>query len=147
MKKILKIMKKILKIAGVVLGVLLVALIVMVTVLTRDNRIAESPVKIAKCAGLELPAYIVLEKEDNYDRGASAWSCVEWKVKLETPLSVSFIKSIKDLIWKDLKWRRIGDMYIYNNVGMSEDAPEIHIVINSSTGVVTMSYSWFDMLF
>lgn len=149
----MKSIKKILIIAAFVIGSLIALFAVLVVTLmlsyTADNRIASSPDRIARNAGLKLPGYEVLDYSDNFDRGSSAWSCTEWTLSLKDPVPEKLREKLNLLSIRDGQWScdmsRGTYQYIRKLNGMN-DSPEVHIVIDMKARTVHMYYCWWDFL-
>lgn len=115
--------------------------------LTRDNRIATDPERIANEANFDLPAYIVVSQNDNMDRGASAWSSYSWDLILKEPLSEKNLKKLDKLVDKDSHWHSYQKddekVYIYD---IEEEDRIFSIEINVDKRKVYMYYEWWDIL-
>lgn len=120
-----------------------------------ENWIAKSPKRICKEAGFKLPSYIILEEEDNMERGSSSWSWYYWRIKLKKPLSEKDIQKLENLVEKDPNWKGSPhDIFEYKNYkdywepGYNSEidtfiSPQIHIVIYS-TDEISIKYYWND---
>ena len=123
-----------------------------------SNWIAKSPERICKSVDLKLPPYEIIEEENNMNRDASSWSWYQWTVKTKKTLSENEIQKLEMLVKTDPNWK--GSRYDsfeyknYKNFGepgydMDYDtfiSPQILINV-SSTGYITISYTWQDYFF
>ena len=111
-----------------------------------DNRIAKDPSLIADEANFYLPDYTVVDKSDNMERSASAWSSYSWKLKLNNPLSEKKIEELNKLVKTDTNWSYDSSKHIYKYVFEEEGSKSISIEIIVDSGLINMEYSWWDML-
>ena len=113
--------------------------------LTRDNRIAKDPTRIAKEAHFDLPAYDVIFQENNMDRNASAWSAYMWDLKLKEPLDEKIKGKLDRLVRKDPRWVYNPDNKTYSYVSEETDRT-LTIQIRVMDKMVSMDYDWWDIL-
>ena len=113
--------------------------------MTRDDRIATDPEKIADEADFDLPAYRVISQDDNMERGSSAWSAYEWELQLQEPLSEKDINKLKKLVEKNTEWTYDSDNRTYR-YRHEEEERYFSIIIDSVEGKVYMDYNWWDIL-
>ena len=113
----------------------------------KDEWIARHPSVIARMAGFSLPAYTVVEKADNMDRVASAWSEYQWELQLKEPLSEKKKKKLDRLVKKDPEWtyQQNEHAYMYDHSGWDDFSYSISVTVAEQR--VTLSYYWYDMLF
>ena len=134
---------------GSVLALVVVLILVAVVgflILTRDNRIAKDPSRIAKDAGFDLPSYVVQSQDDNMDRGASAWSSYEWKILLDEPLGEKSLNELEKLVKKNSHWAFDSEERAYT-YEIEEDDRHSTIIIPVDDRTVWLSYMWWDILF
>lgn len=140
--------KRILWGCGSVVSLILLIIVVICGIffyMTRDNRIATDPEKIADEADFDLPAYTVISQDDNMDRPASAWSAYEWVLLLNEPLAEKDIKKLNKLVGKDTHWsyNEKSHTYIYR---FEEEERYFSIEISINERKVYMDYNWWDIL-
>lgn len=102
---------------------------------------ASTPDQIAQKMGLKLPAYRIIEEEDNLDRTASVWTGYYFKIEFEEPLSDRFLRKVakhKHCIKKDNSYR-IKKENPDEWAGFIEIYPE--------TNSATLEYTFRDYLF
>ena len=145
---------------GAVILFFITAIIIfgMIIYFKSDNWTAKSPERICKEVGFKLPSYTVVEKENNMDRGSSAWSWYSWRIKLKKPLSEKDIHQLEKLVKEDTNWKGSrNDFFEYKNYNDYWDggydveidssiSPQIYIAINSSTDI-SIKYTWYDAFF
>ena len=111
-----------------------------------DNRIAQDPALIAREANFDLPDYTIIDKSDNMDREASAWSSYSWQLKLNNPLSEKSIEELNKLVKQDSHWSYDSSSRIYKYKFQEEENKTISIEIIVDTLMIYMEYSWWDIL-
>lgn len=145
---------------GAVFLFFIVAIIIcwLIYYFNSGNWIARSPERICKEMGFKLPAYKVLEEEDNMDRDSSSWAWYYWRVKLKKPLSKKDIHKLEKLVEKDPNWHRFeNNIFEYRNYKESWEAdydiesnsmlsPQVYIKIDSDNEV-SINYMWYDTFF
>jgi hypothetical protein len=114
-------------------------------IVTRDNRIAKDPGKIAAEAGFDLPEYDVTYQSDNMERCSSAWSSYDWEVKLKEPLSEKKLGELGKLVKKNADWTYDPETntYIFYH---EENERNFGITIYVDDNIVTMGFNWWDAL-
>ena len=140
--------KRILWGCGSMVSLILLIIVVICGIffyMTRDDRIATDPEKIADEADFDLPAYRVISQDDNMERGSSAWSAYEWELQLQEPLSEKDINKLKKLVEKNTEWTYDSDNRTYR-YRHEEEERYFSIIIDSVEGKVYMDYNWWDIL-
>ena len=133
---------------GSVLALIVLLILVVVVglfILTRDNRIAKDPSRIAKAAGFDLPSYVVQSQDDNMDRGASAWSSYDWEILLDEPLGEKSLKELEKLVKENSNWTYDSENRTYT-YQLEEDERYSTILIQVDDRTVKLYYTWWDIL-
>lgn len=134
-----------LAVIGSLLGLFVLLPLLALLILAHPNRVADDPDRIASKANLHLPGYEVVERWDNYNRGSSAWSEIDYVLKTKEPMSEKFIKRLDKLVSKEDEWCHDIANQSYSFRSDSEgDRPVISIVVEVPSGTIRVSYSWWD---
>ena len=118
----------------------LIALTIVFNLFLFGNQ-ASTPDKIARKAGIKLPAYEIIRAENNMDRTASAWSYYSYEIKFKEPLSDAFLRKIEN----KKNCSREGDSYIVSDESPDSWSSMIHIYPSENSA--TLEYEFWDALF
>lgn len=104
------------------------------------------PKALLKEANLDLPDYTVALQGDNLERGASAWDCYDYKLKLNKPIDDSFINQLKELVKTDSNWTYNAEHNLYEYHNIQNDSYDLAIYVDIATSEVQISYMEYSLL-
>ena len=136
--KILQTLKTLAIIAGSCIALFIVGIIAPILILGSNS--ATNPRQIARKAHLKLPKYEIVDKYDNMDRGASAWSDYYFELKAKKPLEAKYLEKIS----KRDDCIKTGDTI---TIASEKEDRSYYIDFIPAEDKIIMDYSFWDAFF
>lgn len=134
--KILQTLKTLAIIAGSCIALFIVGIIAPIL----GSNSATNPRQIARKAHLKLPKYEIIYKDDNMDRGASAWSDYYFELKAKKPLEAKYLEKIS----KRDDCIKTGDTI---TIASEKEDRSFYIDFIPAEDKIIMDYSFWDAFF
>lgn len=103
--------------------VVLISFVLLIVAVRADwlsphHRLAKDPKNIERITGIDLPASISVDSDDNLDRGASCWDCFSHRTYFKEKLSEDCIQQLENLCLTDTAyWQKNENAYEYHDSG------------------------------